>query len=242
MSVAKLRYYALKPIPTQLRDRLVRTLPNIIIWAERVFLGVDPVWEHNKEFIKLYNQVSNRSLMDKRRAWTLYDLAKKCAFLEGSFAELGVYKGAGSRIIYEASKKTKNVFAFDTFEGLPETDSEKDPFWKKGDLRKVNYGEIKKFLREDSFKLIKGYFPETARFVPDETKYSFVHIDTDIYKSTKDGCEYFYPKMVQGGIMLFDDYLYLSCPGVREVVDTFFEDKKEKPISFTTGQCFVYKQ
>ncbi|MDP2704173.1 MAG: TylF/MycF/NovP-related O-methyltransferase [bacterium] len=242
MFVAKLRYYVMKPLPAKLRGGLVRALPNIISWAERVFLGVDSFWSHDEEFIKLYNEISDKSLMDKRRAWILYNFAKKCKFLEGSFAELGVYKGAGSRILYEASGKTKNIFAFDTFEGLPETDPQKDPFWKKGDLREINYEEVRRFLHEDSFKLIKGYFPESTRLVPDKMTYSFVHIDADIYKSTKDACEYFYPKMTHGGVMLFDDYLYLSCPGVREVVDTFFKDKKEKPIPFTTGQCFVYKE
>lgn len=240
--IAKLRHYVMKLFSTGLRENLVRTLPNIISWAERIFLGVDFPWNRDEKFIELYNRVSSRSLIDKRRAWIVYSFARQCASLGGDFAELGVYKGAGSRIMYEASKKTKNIFAFDTFEGLPETDSEKDPFWRKGDLRKLNYEEVRQFLREDSFKLIKGYFPKTIRFVPDEITYSFVHIDADIYRSTKDACEYFYPKMVRGGIMLFDDYLYLSCPGIKEVVDAFFKDKKEKPISFTTGQCFVYKQ
>ncbi len=242
MSVAKLRYYIMKLLPARLRGKLVRDLPSIIGWAERLFLGVDYIWNRDNEFIKLYNQISNKSLMDKRRAWILYNLAKRCTFLEGNFAELGVYKGAGSRILYEASGKTKNIFAFDTFEGLPQTDSKKDPFWKKGDLKETSYEEVKLFLHEDSFKLIKGYFPESTHSIPDGTKYSFVHIDADIYKSTKDACEYFYPKMVQDGIILFDDYLYLSCSSIKEVVDSFFKDKKEKPIPFTTGQCFIYKQ
>jgi O-methyltransferase len=232
----------MKPLPSSLRERLVRFFPDMISLAEKVFLGVDSVGGFDAEFNKLYKFISDRSLIDRRRAWIIYNFAKQCRFVEGSYAELGVYKGAGSRILYEASGKTKNIFAFDTFEGLPETDPQKDPFWKTGDLRQVNFEDVKQFLYEDHFRIIKGVFPESTRFVPDDTTYSFVHIDTDIYKSTKDACKYFYPRMIRGGVMFFDDYLYVSCPGVREVVDEFFKNKKEKPIPLTTGQCFVYKE
>ena len=54
-------------------------------------------------------------------------------------------------------------------------------------------------------------------------------------------CEFFYPRMQAGGILLFDDYGYPSCPRAREAVDEFFADKPEIRQVMVTGQCSVRK-
>ena len=69
--------------------------------------------------------------------------------------------------------------------------------------------------------------------------YCFVHVDADIYRSVCDCCAFFYPRLVQGGMMLFDDYGFATCPGVRKAVDEFFADKSHKPLYLPTGQALV---
>jgi len=69
-----------------------------------------------------------------------------------------------------------------------------------------------------------------------------VHIDVDIYQSVKDCCEFFYPRLHAGGVMLFDDYGKWTCPGAKLAVDEFFATKPEKRFYFPSGQCFVIKQ
>ena len=54
-----------------------------------------------------------------------------------------------------------------------------------------------------------------------------------------DSCDFFYPRLTPGGMMLFDDYGFASCPGVRKAVDEFFADKMQKPIYLPTGQALV---
>lgn len=41
--------------------------------------------------------------------------------------------------------------------------------------------------------------------------------------------------------MFFDDYGFLSCPGAKEAVDTFFKDKLEVPFYLSTAQAVVFK-
>jgi len=48
--------------------------------------------------------------------------------------------------------------------------------------------------------------------------------------------------MQPGGVLLFDDYGYASCPGARAAVDEFFADKPEVPVAIATGQCSVQKR
>jgi O-methyltransferase len=68
-----------------------------------------------------------------------------------------------------------------------------------------------------------------------------VHIDADIYQSVKDSCTFFYPRLESGGIMVFDDYGFPSCPGARKAVDEFFSDKEEFPFYLPSGQCFIVR-
>ena len=46
-----------------------------------------------------------------------------------------------------------------------------------------------------------------------ETRYRFVHIDVDIYEPTYACLEYFHPRMVEGGLIVIDDYGFPSWPG-----------------------------
>jgi O-methyltransferase len=87
---------------------------------------------------------------------------------------------------------------------------------------------------------VAGLVPDTLEVIRDRT-FSFVHIDLDIYSAIKSACEFFYPRMQPGGILLFDDYGYSSCPGARAAIDEFFADKPEVKVAMVTGQCSVQK-
>ena len=62
-----------------------------------------------------------------------------------------------------------------------------------------------------------GWIPQAF---PDETvsRYRFVHVDVDLYQPTRDSIEYFYPRLVPGGIIVSDDY---SWPGARKAIEEF---------------------
>jgi O-methyltransferase len=68
-----------------------------------------------------------------------------------------------------------------------------------------------------------------------------VHVDLDIFASITDALTFFYPRMAAGGIIVFDDYGFPSCPGARAAVDEFFSQKPEVPFALQTGQCVVRK-
>lgn len=62
-----------------------------------------------------------------------------------------------------------------------------------------------------------GWIPDTF---PDEpaARYRFVHLDVDLYQPTRDGLDYFYPRLVPGGIIVCDDY---DWPGARKAIEEF---------------------
>jgi hypothetical protein len=87
--------------------------------------------------------------------------------------------------------------------------------------------------------LHRGWIPERFPDVADE-RFSFVHVDVDLYEPHRDAIEFFWPRLTQGGVMVFDDYGSAYCPGARRAVDEAFTptDIVESP----TGQCFVIKR
>jgi O-methyltransferase len=153
-------------------------------------------------------------------------------------AELGVFQGSSAQIICEA-KGDRALHLFDTFAGLPQP------------------GEIeKRFLRRGQFSaslpavqgLLEGYanvsfhggvFPHSARGL-DGVRFSLVHLDGDLYSSTLAGLEFFFPRMVPGGIIIAHDYSTL--PGVEQAFTEFLADRPEAVIELPTTQAMIVVQ
>ena len=124
---------------------------------------------------------------------------------------------------------------------MPDVDPSVD-LHKKGDFKNTSLEGVQKiFEGEKNVIFCKGFFPATVDKVHSD-KFSFVYIDVDIYKSVLDSLNFFYPKLVTGGFMMFDDYMGKNTPGVKKALDEFLKDKKEIPILTTVGQCVLIKQ
>jgi O-methyltransferase len=231
-----------KLLPSSIKYSLVRNLPNIEIFLANKFRGVDKLWENDIVFIKLYKELNKRSLLDIKKAYILYLCSKNAKHIEGEYAELGVYKGAGSKLMLAGCEKLKKILLFDTFEGLPDVSNTFDSHWKRGDLGDVDFLEIKKYLNEDNFEFYPGYFPESAKTIPTDKKFAFVHIDFDLYQSTLDALAYCYSRMTPSGIILIDDYGVLACEGVSKAANDFFKDKPEMVLPNFNGQCIIIKK
>lgn len=179
------------------------------------------------------------TLLDLGRINVILSLLVQTRHLEGSIAEVGVYKGGVAYYLNKLSHG-KNVFLFDTFEGIPMS-GEHDRH-VVGDFADTSYEEVAEyFVGCDNVKLVKGIFPESAKGVIEETdKFALVHLDADQYQSTLDSLRYFYDKMEIGGIIICDDYKFLK--GVDEAIAEFLKDKPEKEIHSSNMQCVIVKQ
>lgn len=179
------------------------------------------------------------SLLDSGRIQIIIGLLQNANVLDGGIAEVGVYKGGVAHWLNKYSEG-KPVYLFDTFEGIP-MKGEHD-LHPVGDFGDTSFKAVKKYFEEsENVKVIQGIFPDSARkFITDEDKFCFVHLDADQYESTINSLKFFYPKMVMYGVIVFDDYGWL--PGVNKAVDEFFEDKPEEIVISTSMQCFIIKK
>jgi hypothetical protein len=150
----------------------------------------------------------------------------------GSVAEGGVYRGNFSCEINRVFPD-KRLYLFDTFSGFDEKDMEFEYTHKFSESREENHFMetseelvISKLPHPEKAIIRKGYFPETAQGL--EETFCFVNLDFDLYQPILAGLEYFYPRMVKGGIILVHDYFTEKYKGVKEAISEF--DKKTKGI------------
>jgi O-methyltransferase len=201
---------------------------------------IDPYAE-DPELIEIYTQVASDTVVDRERMFMLRQFARNAASLPGDAAEVGVYRGGTARLLAKSfAPSGKKVLLFDTFEGMPETSATKD-LHRAGDFADTSLEHVKRVLDGcTNVEYYKGFFPQSAAPVVSR-KFCFAHIDVDIYQSILDCCEFFYPRLSPGGVLVFDDYGFLSCPGVKSALDKFFADKPESALFLFTGQAFMIK-
>lgn len=199
------------------------------------------LWDSDKYFNELMEKIKDYTLVDKRRCFMIYQLAKQVSNFSGDVAEVGVYKGGTAKLLSELfTSQNKGLHLFDTFTGMPPSDASRD-LHKQGDFKDVSLESVKAYLGDSkNIHYYPGFFPLSAKPV-ENLKFCLVHVDVDIYQSVRDCCEFFYPLMERSGIMIFDDYGRLTCPGAKIAIDNFFTDKTEQPCYLPTGQCVVIK-
>jgi predicted O-methyltransferase YrrM len=200
--------------------------------------------EEDEKFWELYTATLNENAVVQpfEDFFNLYQLVLKTRKVPGAIAELGVYRGGSARLI-ASLKGDKELHLFDTFEGMPEVHADADHH-RTGDFSGSSLEEVKRYLSAyDRISFYKGFFPDSAKeLAKTPIRFSLVHLDADIYESTKAGLEFFYPRTVPGGIIISHDYRSLRCPGVKRAFDEFFADKPEPVIELWKTQCLLVKQ
>lgn len=196
-------------------------------------------WEEFRPFTDLWKIVQPHTFLDVQPAWMIYQLAEAASRMPHPIAEVGVCQGGTAKIIIERAPDSM-IFLFDTFEGHPTPNPKYDDH-KVGTMA-CSMDKVQKFLGLDERIIYKkGIFPASAGAEFHFIKFSFVHVDCDLYQSVKDCCEFFYDRLATGGVILFDDYSFSDCRGAQVAVDEFFKERREYPLILPTGQVMVTK-
>lgn len=191
-----------------------------------------------EDYVKTVNKIiEERELMfNKDEAYLIYQCVKETNKLGGCIAELGAYQGANAKLV-STVKGDRELHLFDTWKGLPYSSTD-EKTWTTGKYS-ASYFLARDYLSE--FKKIffhKGVFPKTAHFVENK-KFSLVIIDFDLEQSITDALNFFYPRTVQGGVILIHDYNKGS--EVKRATDNFFKGKPEHLLKTTNALLFIQK-
>lgn len=166
-----------------------------------------------------------------------YLMLHQCASLaldrfgdQGDVAECGCWRGHSTYMLARLLERTtiSTFHVFDSFEGLSEYSAEdqgglapktaQDAAARRRHFAADMEGVQASLAGFDFVRLYKGWIPERFPEVEDR-RFKLVHIDVDLYRPYVDSIEFFYPRLLDGGVMVFDDYASAGFPGARKAVD-----------------------
>lgn len=213
------------------------------MWVSQLPLNAVPRWLARLHEISVPRSVTKnaaRAPTGPANINVLLHLFNEVKHLEGDLAECGVYRGGTLIPVGLCLKKErlrKVIYGFDSFQGF---DASADVDVALGgapdaEKRRGGFGDtslehvaakVRRFALGQHVELVKGYLAST---LPHYSRFRFclVHLDVDIYESYKVGLEFFYPRVVSGGMILLDEYNDPPWPGCNKAVDEFLADKPE---------------
>ena len=176
-----------------------------------------------------------------------YEIFKLVQDTPGVVVECGVYRGASLLTwaklleIFCPGDRVRKVIGFDNFAGFPALDEKDGPEapsrskvvggWNAGPyyqevLDHVDICQRDSFLpRAQRIELVVGNIEDTAaQYVADHPgmRISLLHLDVDIYKPTLAALQAFYPLVVPGGVVVFDEYGMGEWGGESAAFDEYF--------------------
>lgn len=174
------------------------------------------------------------TLMGRDKLDALRRSVRETSHLDGDLAELGVYRG-GSVLAMSDAVPGKTLHLFDTFAGLPCDDPEGKH--RCGEMV-CSLTEVRTLLAGRDVVFHRGVFPATTLGL-EHLRFACVHVDADLYESTRDAISYFWPRLVPGGCLVLDDWEWPDTPGVTRAIREAFAPAQIEVTS--PNQCRVRK-
>lgn len=184
---------------------------------------------HFDRFKKESVQADYRSLVPRLRRRKRYKPVLKAALAKaqrsGSVLEFGVFRGRS--INYLASLLPNDfIYGFDSFEGFPD-DGRSD--WRQ-DFSVDGMPRV-----PDNVTLVKGFFdtslPAFLQEKPDLSPLRLLHVDCDLYSSTKVVFDNLSHLLIPGSVIVFDELLHYGRFRENEFL-ALYEFLEEKQLSF----------
>ncbi len=192
-----------------------------------------------KTFTQRLGPLRQFQLKGSEREWQqlffYHELLQRVDGVPGDVAEFGVAGGISIvsmvrilRMLEPTSKlpDRRMLYGFDSFEGLPElsaedstVNTEASPDMHKGGFYDPSgYGDLFEFAEDpqNNLRLVRGWFDETLpTFLSTNPAVAFalVHVDCDLYESTKVVLDLVWDHVVPGGVIAFDELFHPAFPG-----------------------------
>jgi O-methyltransferase len=182
-------------------------------------------WIADRSFREVYERIRTNTLVDELRCYELWQLVTQSAKLDGgSLLEVGVWRGGTGALIASAARRsgvTDDVYLCDTFAGVVKA-SRLDPSYRGGEHSDTSRSLVERLITGlglSGVRILTGIFPEDTASQVEADRFRFAHVDVDVYESARSVTEWLWPRLVTGGMIVYDDYGFATCPGVTKAVD-----------------------
>ncbi|HLO76176.1 MAG TPA: TylF/MycF/NovP-related O-methyltransferase [Magnetospirillum sp.] len=217
------------------------------IWPHSVLPDFGRSIDMDQDFAAEFRRVSPDADYSHERKYNLDQLFQLTGNVPGDVAECGTFRGASAYFLARRIERmgiSRQLYLFDSFEGLSVPADLDGAWWRPGDLA-ATPSDLRRTLApisDHSFiHVLPGWIPDRFPEVADRA-FCFVHVDVDLFRPTLDCLEFFYPRMSRGGVILFDDYGHQSCPGATLAVDQYMAGRPEPVVNLASGGSFLVKQ
>ena len=136
--------------------------------------------------------------------------------------EFGVYRGETVRVIRAALDESFEVFGFDSFVGLPEpwVDMDGKQVAPRGHFHTQGY-----IPKIPGIKIYDGWFTDTLpEYLKIAKPITLLHVDSDLYSSAKEVLWALNDYIVEGTIMVFDEWFYCHDPKYNDHEEKAFKE------------------
>jgi len=177
--------------------------------------------------------------------WSVVYASKFSKSADINLAECGVCDGMTTFFALSSSKSDKiKMFLYDAWEGMKAENLLKS---ESNNINNYDYLDVentKRNLKDFSNRIVfnKGYIPDSFKSSVNPEKLSWLHIDLNSSIATKAALDYFFGKIVPGGVILFDDYSHRGYEDTMKMSDNYFEDKDGILMPIPTGQAIFFKK
>ena len=192
----------------------------------------------DEEFRLLFKAITSYTMLTEKSLYYLFIFTKKICKdnIPGNIVEFGIEAGGSSALIASVvkkySKQDRNLYYFDSFEGISETSNE-DMLYNETKKQSIQWEEAKStdkmkhainmWKQLNLFNIIiavKGYSDQILIKKKEEIgSISLLHIDVDSYNSTKKILSNLFENIIQGGTLQINKYEHYA--GVRKAIHEF---------------------
>lgn len=182
-------------------------------------------WLADNEFQQLFESIRHNTLVDRYRCFELWELVRQSAKLPaGDLIEVGVWRGGTGALIAKKCELLglrNTIYLCDTFKGVVKAGT-LDAGYVGGEHANTSKTIVVELLRSLNLSqpcILEGIFPDESSHLLDGRQFRFCHIDVDVYQSAKDIVDWIWPRLVRGGIIVYDDYGFPGCTGITRFVN-----------------------
>ena len=173
-----------------------------------------------------------------------------CKTNEFNFVECGVGDGLTSYYTlqdinnnYDIKSKAK-LHLYDSWGPMRDEGLLKSESSNLGRYSELKLDVTKRNLHEFENMIIyhKGYIPEILNKEPiSPSSIVYLHIDLNSTLPTIDTLDFFFTKLISGGVILFDDYGWSNHKDTKHEVDKFFKGKPGILMHLPTAQAIYFR-
>jgi O-methyltransferase len=198
-------------------------------------------------FLEIYERCKTHSITSLERMYAMWQAVRHVSArgLSGDLVECGVWMGGNCMLaaltLLELGDLERRIWLYDTFEGMSRPSpedvrhdgqdaaslweqrrmGEEASDWWCADYDSVRRNMVSTGYPEERLELVKGKVEDTTPGQIPE-RISVLRLDTDWYLSTRHEMLHLFPRLVQGGVLIVDDYGWWE--GSRQAVDEYLHE------------------